>query len=118
LFEDQIARIPPRPPRRASELSGLRWSSLASRGGWVLPIALAALFTFMPLMIFSADPHARLAYGHTDVAKGRVVSVDALLEAATVLNRLGDLRAADMLDARQVGDAAGHFEHPMVAARR
>ncbi|HTY98262.1 MAG TPA: DUF3592 domain-containing protein [Rhodocyclaceae bacterium] len=77
MFEEQIARIPSHPPRQVSDLPGLKWTSVASRAGLVLPVALVLLFGLMPLLMFSSEPHGRLALGHAEVVEGRVVSVSA-----------------------------------------
>lgn len=77
MLEEQIAGIPRRPPRQVSDLPGLKWTSISSRTGLAFPIALVIFFCLFPLIVLYSEPSARLAYGHTEVADGRVVSVAA-----------------------------------------
>lgn len=75
MFEDQLAKLPLNPPRSPALLPGLRLSSAISKTWLSIPLFFAVMFTFMPLVILTADPKARLAFGRTETVEGHVVAV-------------------------------------------
>ena len=74
MFEDQLSKLPAEPPRPPGLLPGLRFRAVLSGGALVFPLAMAAMFVAMPLLILSADSNTRLALGRTQRVDGRVVS--------------------------------------------
>lgn len=77
LRDDELARIPAQPPRRADLLPGLRFSRAASPRMLALPLAFLALMAVMPLAVLAGDRNLQLALRETETAEGRVETVEA-----------------------------------------
>ncbi|MBS0365508.1 MAG: hypothetical protein JSR67_06780 [Proteobacteria bacterium] len=74
MFEQEFASVPANPPRTGM-LPGMRIKSAIPRSTLVLLLALVALFALMPLSMLSMDPRARLQFGPSATAQGRVLSL-------------------------------------------
>jgi hypothetical protein len=74
MFDDEFATIPAHPPRMGV-LPGMRLRAAIPRSTLILLIAFVVFFAAFPLSIMSADPKAKLGFGPSRTAEGRVLSV-------------------------------------------
>jgi hypothetical protein len=74
MFDEELATIPAQPPRTGM-LPGMRLRAAIPRSTLILLVAFVVLFAAFPLSIMSADPKAKLGFGPSRTAEGRVLSV-------------------------------------------
>jgi hypothetical protein len=74
MFDEEFATIPAHPPRKGV-LPGMRLTAAIPRSTLILLIAFVVFFAAFPLSIMRVDPKAKLGFGPSRTAEGRVLSV-------------------------------------------
>jgi hypothetical protein len=75
MFEEELAAVPVNPPR-IGVLPGMRISAALPRSTLLLLIVLVFFFGMFPLIeLETLDPHAKLGWGPSQTAQGRVLSI-------------------------------------------
>jgi Protein of unknown function (DUF3592) len=74
MFEDELAALPPQPPRTAL-LPGMRLGAALPGRALLLVLVFLALFASMPLTIIRSDPMMRLQFGPSREVEAHILSV-------------------------------------------
>src|SRR3984885_12223741 len=74
MFEDELAALPPQPPRTAL-LPGMRLGAALPGRALLLVLVFLALFASMPLTIIRSDPMMRLQFGPSREGEADILSV-------------------------------------------
>src|SRR5919109_797878 len=73
MFDEQLARIPPEPPRPLSLLPGLRLRSIVPLGILWLPAFFLLFFATVPVLLALENRQSRLMLGRSQTVAGTVL---------------------------------------------
>lgn len=75
MFEEQLSKLPPEPPRPPALLPGLRFRSVLSLGTLTTPLVIIGLLTLVLSSMELFHPSRSFLLGHSNVTNGTVVKV-------------------------------------------